>query len=125
MSLPTSLRALREQRAAFLQALEASPAMSAFAALLHDLTDGRPRQLKNEELIRAAAGALPLTQPLTHLTVIVTRRLELAGIGRDRKTVQRVLKKMQSEISGNRVRDSRMRRIAPDTLRSSELAERR
>ncbi len=120
MSLPSSLRTLRVQRAAFLQALEVSPTMSAFADLLRDLVDGRSRAVKNAELIRAAAGALPLTQPLTHLTAIVQRRLELAGNGRDRKTVQRVLKKMV----GKRGRDSRTRRITPVTLRSSDLTER-
>jgi hypothetical protein len=122
--MPVSLRALREQRVAFLQALDASPAMSAFAELLRDLADGRPRQLKNSELIRQFVGALPLTERLTNLTSTVQRRMERAGGWvPDDETIRGVLRKMQGEKKAELGRDPHIRRIAPATLRASELTE--
>ncbi|SRR6266571_1020034 len=126
MSLPVSLLELRRERAAFLQALALSPALSAFADLLRDLVDGRPRAEKNAELIRAAAGALPLTEPSIHLTAIVQKRMALAGGWvPDDATIRRVLRKMRDEKRAKPGRESRLRQSAAGTLRWSQLIKNR
>lgn len=125
MTLPVSLQALREQRTAFLQALGQSPAMLPFAHLLRDLLDDRPRPEKNADLIRAAAGALPLTQPLRDLTSTVWRRMVRAGGWvPDDETIRGVLRKMQDEKKSEPGRESPTRRIAAGTIQVSEISER-
>jgi hypothetical protein len=71
-----SLDRLREQRAAFLAAVDAAPAVRPYAHLLRDMVDARPRTAKIAEAILARLGGISMTLPTSQVVYIVRCKLE-------------------------------------------------
>lgn len=71
-----SLSRLREQRGAFLLALDGSPALRPYANLLRDLVDDRPRVEKIAEAIRQRIGGISLLQSTAKIVWLVRQKLE-------------------------------------------------
>lgn len=92
-----ALDALREQREAFLQALDASTSLTTFAHLLRALVDSRPHSVKVAEAVRVMAQGVPRHIGERERAGVVLAKIEhhlaslpLSGVP-DIKTVRRHL----------------------------------